>query len=280
MLTLFSIPKGFSGSTALAQENAIESWSRLSQRCEIILFGDDPGVAEAAARFGARHESGLGRTPQGTATLSTVFERADAIASNPILCFINTDIILLEDFITATKLVASRHEAFLMIASRFNCCIDGRLRFGANWEQQLRYRVRAENKMYPSGGSDIFVYRPGLFRAVPPFAVGRGFWDNWLIYEAHRQKVPLIDATQAATLVHQDHSYEHVAGIPAGTYDDQLVYEMEEAQRNLRLAGGKRHIYTAFDATEVLTERGQLLSTLRPSLIFRRIKATVRRTFS
>ena len=66
MLTLFTIPKAFSGRIGLLQANAIGSWVRLNANCEVILFGDDPGVAEAAARFGVRHESQVTRTPQGT----------------------------------------------------------------------------------------------------------------------------------------------------------------------------------------------------------------------
>ena len=48
----------------MLQANAIGSWIRLNASCEVILFGDDPGVAEAAARFGVRHEPQLARNPR------------------------------------------------------------------------------------------------------------------------------------------------------------------------------------------------------------------------
>jgi len=55
LLTIFSIPKAFAGHNGIIQNNAIQSWVRLSPACQVILFGDDPGVAEAARRFGVVH---------------------------------------------------------------------------------------------------------------------------------------------------------------------------------------------------------------------------------
>jgi hypothetical protein len=51
MLTIFTIPKPFRGHIEVIQRNAIESWLRLRPQCEIILCGDDPGVAEAASEY-------------------------------------------------------------------------------------------------------------------------------------------------------------------------------------------------------------------------------------
>ena len=56
VLSLFSVPKAFTGDAAVIQDNAIASWTRLGGGCDIVLLGDDPGVAEAAARHGVRHE--------------------------------------------------------------------------------------------------------------------------------------------------------------------------------------------------------------------------------
>ena len=140
MLTLFTIPKAFSGRIGLLQANAIGSWVRLNANCEVILFGDDPGVAEAAARFGVRHESQVTRTPQGTPVLSDIFARADAIARHPLLCFVNSDIILFNDVVTAARMVAARYRHFLMVSSRFNLRIQEVLAFGPDWDRDLRAR--------------------------------------------------------------------------------------------------------------------------------------------
>jgi hypothetical protein len=276
MLSLFSVPKPFVGKTAVIQHNAIASWARLQPTCEIVLLGNDPGVAEAAMRHGVRHEPTLAVNQLGTPLLDAVFGQMNAVARSPILGFVNADIILLNDFISSVRMVARLNERFLLVSSRYNRRIDGPLLFESGWDSVLRGQVRHENRMYPAGGSDLFVFPRGLFASVPNFSVGRGYWDNWLMREARRMRVSLIDATAALTAIHQEHSYQHIPGIPADS-GDKPVYESEEGQLNLALAGGQRHLYTVFDASEVLTENGQLLSTWRPPFARRRVKASLRR---
>ena len=43
MITIFSTPKPFSGHNEIIQRNALQSWKRLHQDIEILLFGDDEG---------------------------------------------------------------------------------------------------------------------------------------------------------------------------------------------------------------------------------------------
>ena len=55
MITIFTIPKPFHEHNGVIQRNAIKSWIQLKPKCEIILFGDDDGVAEAAEKFNVTH---------------------------------------------------------------------------------------------------------------------------------------------------------------------------------------------------------------------------------
>ena len=55
VLTIFTTAKPFHGQIAVIQDNAIQSWTLLRPECEIILFGDEEGTAEAAAKFGINH---------------------------------------------------------------------------------------------------------------------------------------------------------------------------------------------------------------------------------
>src|SRR5690242_10812691 len=52
MLTVFATPKPFRGHIAVIQRNAIRSWTLLRPACEIILLGDEEGIADTAAEFG------------------------------------------------------------------------------------------------------------------------------------------------------------------------------------------------------------------------------------
>jgi len=80
MLTLLSAPKPFRGHIGVIQTNAITSWLRLSPPCEVVLFGDDEGVADAAQRTGARHVPQVARNQYGTPILSDVFDQGAALA--------------------------------------------------------------------------------------------------------------------------------------------------------------------------------------------------------
>jgi hypothetical protein len=277
MLTLFTIPRALSGHAGVIQNNAIASWSRLGSGCETILFGDDAGVAEAAARHGARHVPEIQRNLSGTPILTDVFARAESLAEHNMLCFVNSDIILFGDILAAAQKLSGN---FLMVSSRFNCRIAEPLTFGPNWDRELRQSALCEARMYPAGGSDIFVYRSGLFGALPPFAIGRGYWDNWLMFRARQRGARLIDVTPSVVAVHQDHDYAHMPGIQAEAHADFLTYATEEIANNLALAGGRGHVYTIYDATEVLRSDGKLVGTLRPTLIWRRLKAWLRRAIT
>ena len=51
MLTIFAVPKPFRGHIGVIQRNAIRSWTLLRPACDIILMGNEEGIAEIAAEF-------------------------------------------------------------------------------------------------------------------------------------------------------------------------------------------------------------------------------------
>ena len=101
--------------------------------------------------------------------------------------------------------------------------------------------------------------------ALPPFAVGRPGWDNWMIYHARGRKMPVVDATESTLVIHQNHAYGHVK---QGT---GAAWEGPEGNRNLDLIGGEERIFTLADATHRLT-RGGLRRALTPAHLKRRLR--------
>src|SRR5574341_1443728 len=118
MITLFSIPKPFHGHFVVIQRNAIRGWTLLRPSGEIILFGDDQGVAEAAAELRVRHIRGIARNEYGTPLLSDIFEKAQLLAGDGVLCYVNADIILMGDFPKALGRI--RWSRFLIIGQRWD----------------------------------------------------------------------------------------------------------------------------------------------------------------
>ncbi len=248
MLSLFAFPKPFRGHIGTIQRNAIGSWVRLHQACEVLLFGDEEGTAEVAKEFGLRHFPAVSRNEFGTPLLSDVFMKAERAARHDLMCYVNCDIVLGSDFLPAISRVQQSCGRFLMVGECRNLEMGGALSFWQpGWEEHLRRHALERGKSRGLSAIDYFVFPRELYGVIPPFALGRAYFDNWLIWKARALGAAVVDATPAVVAIHQHHNYSHVAG------GRQYVLEGKEAQRNLQLAGGLRHRYWICDATHVLT---------------------------
>jgi hypothetical protein len=248
MLTLFTTAKAFRGHIGVIQRNALQSWKALHPEIEIIVFGADEGAAEAAREFGLRHEEHVERNELGTKRLDYMFARAQAMARHEVLCYVNCDIVLMQDFRRAIERVRAAHREFLMVGRRWDTEITEPLAFArADWEEELRGLAARRGRKRSAEWIDYFAFSRGLYGAEMPAFVLRVFWDNWLVWKALEAGKPVVDASRAVMAVHQNHDYSHH---PQGK---QGVWNGEEAGRNARLAGGWRHLRSIGDASEVLT---------------------------
>lgn len=254
MLTIFTTAKPFRGQIKVIQTNAIQSWTLLRPACEIILFGDEEGTAEVAAKQGIRHVIDVERNEYGTPLISDMFKIAQEIASYPLMCYVNSDIILTSGFLPAISQV--RRDTFLLVGQRWDVDLKVELDFSdPNWEEQLRSHVAEVGTLHGPSGLDYFVFSRGLYRDMPPFAVGRTAWDGWMTYRARSLGVPVIDATDIITVIHQNHDYSHYPGGKTG------VWGRAEANRNRGLAKRSHYVIGLHNATLILTPKG-----LRPAL--------------
>lgn len=260
MLTIFSIPKSFNGHSNITQRNAIQSWTLLRPKCEIILFGDDEGVAEAAAEFGALHVPGVKKNECGTPLLDSAFNLAQKLAKNNTLVYVNADIILMSDFIPAIQKI--KKQLFLMSGRRWDLDIKEEIDFDdPDWENKLRNLISRNGKLHGLSGMDYFIFPRNLQLSLPSFAVGRPGWDNWLIYNTRSLKIPVIDATEAITIIHQNHDYSH------SPFGRKAKVDGPELQQNIKLAGGSVNMCTLRDADWVLTKE-ELRKSKFPRRIF------------
>lgn len=248
--TFFAMPKAFRGHVGMIQRNAIGSWLRLTPRPEILLFGDDEGIAEFAAEYGVIHEPEVRRNEHGTPLMDDMFRRAQQRAAHDVLTYINADIVLGDDFSQAVGRAAADVDGpFLMIGRRTDTNVDAPFDFAdPNWHAALLRHAIATGSPAPRVCKDYFVYRKPVLAEIPPFAIGRAVYDNWFVYHAKRQGLPVIDATPVVTAVHQNHDYGHVAGGNRG----QAYVRGEESKRNKQLVGGM-HLIAGSTSTWVLT---------------------------
>ncbi|MGF1579660.1 MAG: hypothetical protein ACFCD0_09880 [Gemmataceae bacterium] len=247
MLTIFSIPKPFRGHINVIQRNAIQSWKRVHPDVQVILAGDDEGVKEVAEEYGTEHINNVETTELGTPLLSSVFSKAVAQAKHRLVCYVNADIILFDDLLEAALRVEVPN--FLMVGQRWDIDLDFAWNFDdPTWRSNLQQFIARKAKLHPPAGSDLFLFPPnGKLEVLPPFAVGRPAWDCWMIYNALKNQVPVIDATPSVQIVHQNHDYSHV---PSG---NGVNYYGPEAATNIKLAVGQQSGYhDLLDATYML----------------------------
>ena len=271
MLTIFSTPKPFKGHIGIIQRNAITSWTLLHPRPEIILFGNDEGTAEAAKDIGVLHVSQIARNEFGTPLLNDFFQKAKQQASHQTLCYVNADIVLMDDFPAALGRVSALPMKYLAVGRRWDLDVQGPLNFGSTgWQGELQAWARKAGCQRPANWIDYFVFSKEFTDGVPPFAVGRTCWDNWLIWHARSIGLSVVDLSVEVTAVHQNHDYSHHPKGTAGVWDG------EESKRNYKLAGRPWHLCTIDDATHLLSPAGLRPNPERHKQLVRRFMRTLK----
>lgn len=243
MLTLFACPKPFTDPhIATIQRNAIASWKKLSPEPEIIILGDEEGVEEFCREMGVTHVGQIARNEYGTPLVSGLFEAAERVARNDILAYVNSDILLMSDWMETVRRVCKEIPGqFLLGGQRWDMDIKEKLLFDASWEERMKTRIRTEGKSGSPRGIDYFVFRKGMWDRMPPFALGRFWYDNWLLYRAGRLGAKVVDATEVVKVVHQNHGYAHHGMV------NRDWASTPEARENQRLSSELKHPYTLED---------------------------------
>ena len=259
-LTLFATPKKFDGHIGVIQRNAIQSWTRIHPKPEIILFGTDPGTAEVASEFGLRHMPNVKCNPWGTPLVSDLFVQAEKLGQGSVLCYVNSDILLFDDFTQALTRVSAWDDHFLMVGRRTDLDIRDAIDFRGDWATNVIARARREGKRQIARSIDYFAFSRGLYPSIPLLAIGRFWWDNWLLWKARALGAKVVDASRAVLVVHQNHDYSHTTYGPS----KEEMMASEECILNARLTCEQnpgdyeqgffwRYAYTIDDATHELT---------------------------
>ncbi|MEM1211912.1 MAG: hypothetical protein AAGI68_06380 [Planctomycetota bacterium] len=250
-ITLFTTLKPVVGHDAVTQRNALQSWLALGvDRVRVVVMGRGEGVSELCADLGVERVDDVPVNGYGTPLLSGLYAAAEQRTERGgVLCYLNADIALLPDFVTAVDRVGSSKKRYLMVGRRTNVRVPGEAREGALGEM-----ARGSGKLDGPTAIDYFVTPKGCWGRLPDFAIGRTAWDNWLIYRARRLKMPVVDATECVLAIHQEHDYEHTQAEDGR--GRKWVWQGPEARLNLTMAGGKKNLFTLWDATHRLTAKG------------------------
>jgi hypothetical protein len=273
LITLFSAPKPFTHPhIATIQRNAIRSWTLLPD-VEVILLGEETGMAEAARELGVKHIPNVKRNDNGTPLISSMFQLARENSNSELLCIINADILLMPDFVEAARTSHLLRDKYVLVSQRWDLDVTQPLDFSPGWQNRLRSAVHGQGQLHRPAGSDFFLFPQSCYTEIPAFTIGRAGWDNWMIYKARREGWAVIDCTPSVMIVHQNHDYSH---LPEG----KPHYQHPETNENIRLAGGQANIrYTILDATHQLVDGKLTFPKINSARLARRLELFLRSLF-
>lgn len=246
MVTIFSTPKPWQGHIEIIQRNALVNWKHFGY--EMVLFGNEPGTAEAAREFGCIHIPSVERSAMGTPLIGPIFKRIQNIASHRMLMYVNTDILFLSGLPETMKYLSNQDKA-LGIGTRFNIHVTDEVDFGDVDELAA---MCVQSTPHAGTGVDYFIYYKGMFLDMPDFILGRGYWDTWLPAKTLRNRHRVIDTTNVIFAAHQNHDYSHLPeSAPNRGFRDKWSPKGPETAINDMLRG-KNMSKSWRDATERL----------------------------
>ena len=214
---------------------------------EVIVIGEEAGLAQAAADLGVRHLPDVKRNEFGTPLVSSIFQLARQASSAPLLAYLNADILIMPDFVDVARKVTGQLDRFLLVGQRWDLDLREAMDFSSGWPERLRADVLQHGSLHPPAGSDFFVFPRDSFEEMPDFAIGRAGWDNWTIYYARSSGWAVIDATPTLMVVHQNHDYSHLP-------DGRPHYDLEESHHNAAIGGGLPKMYTVLETNKTLID--------------------------
>ncbi|TWU31975.1 hypothetical protein [Novipirellula artificiosorum] len=234
LLTLFTVLKPFEGEADSHQRNAIASWRALEPDVEILLVSNTRIPEDVRSQFHCYQATKINR--YGTPLLDEVFRLAASKGRGAVRAFVNADIILDHRFVNAAEqLMQSKLHSWLAIGQRIELEMPNRIDHSDDqWISDRFQEIGSRGTAASSLCKDFFLFPADLFQDIPAFAIGRGNWDNWMVWKSKASHIPVVDISQVAPVIHQEHGYSHVPGGRMSAY-----VSGPEARENQRLAGGR-----------------------------------------
>lgn len=249
-ITIFSTPRPFRGPFDVIQKNSIRSWIKECPECEIILFEDEEHTTlKVAEELGVRCITGVVCNEFGTPLLNDVYKKVKEISNSKVIVHINTDIILLDGFLSSIKQVLEimKDKPFFMSGRRWDLDLNQEIDFNQiNWKNFIQQKLKKNGKLHGPAGMDYWILPINFPFEIPPFIIARPGMDSWLVYKSRTLKIPVIDSTDVINIVHQNHNYPK---------KKNAFYEVER-KRNLKMAGGFMNVFTLREANFILKSQG------------------------
>lgn len=209
-IIFFSLPRKFEGIFDIIQTNAITSRTQFIPTKNIVLFGDDQWTKEICEDLWITHHIPLQYNFDKVPYFSYLLQEMCMLYPDKIICYINSDIIITSNFIEFIENTEIPFENFMISWHRRNIEVKEFIDFSKKSRETVLHKKCETSGKKANTWDDFFIFPSFIFKDIPilPYIM-RPFFDNFMIYICLRNKIPLIDATNSITTVHQKHDYNY-----------------------------------------------------------------------
>ena len=193
-------------------ENTVRNWQLLKPDIIPLLFTDiDPKMSTSIGHFAMQQGWNVMPVPktsaEGNAILRHMFLKAQDEFDTPFYCYANGDILFDRNLTDTVRFLQSSAyggyiDKLLVVGRRRNWSIDKGLILRDL--SQVGHYAKNSSLFIPDAQDYFLTTRNGYpWTTIPDFVVGRVRYDNWLVATALIEKIPVVDATETVTALHQ-----------------------------------------------------------------------------
>lgn len=247
-IVIFTTPKPRNDQTEAVQIAAFRSWRRAFPKATIFLYGDVASWNEEFESLVMQPAGPLLQGGKGGEVICEMFQDASKRGGGEILIYLNSDILLDDSAAHVVKKLQDRPGPWLGSARRWCLPKWSDVAPASELEWSIFFsRAEKSGRWGEACALDIFLFRGLSFQSMPPFFIGHRGWDNWMIFHARANRIPVIDLSDEMRAIHCDHDYSYAKGNSAPSRRDG---PLEEA--NLKMLGGEERLFHLGHATHEL----------------------------
>lgn len=262
MISIFTTLKPMTAEFAVIQERSILNWKEKFIGSQIVVYGNEKGVDKLAKKYSLTLIKKIRRNKQGTPIVSDMFSLIRAFAKYKLLMYTNADIIFLGNPRETLQNISLKK--FLISGARWDFDIPSKNAQDFSELVKIKHKLKIDN-IHSTIGADYFVFPKSVSFNIPSFAVGRTVWDNWLLYQAKLNKIPLVDGTFLFKAVHQNHGFLHPGG-------EEYIWKGKEHQVNLALAKEQKKVIDFRASDWLLTPEGLRKPPISISRVWKKLQ--------
>jgi len=240
MLTILTTPKSTMGKAGMDFNNALLNWNCLEPHPQVLVFNcdDEKFVTER----GATHIDGVRSTDMGIPYMDDMLRIGQQMAYYDAIMLTSDHLLFLPGLMEAVYRVTKRFDNFLAIGQRYDADIQRLIDFtSSSWEQELE-SYRKKGHLHGPSAKDYMIMSKGFPLEIPPFIIGRPWYDTWLVVASLKAGIPVVDLSRTVTAIHPNHDYSQIPGNPKANHGNPG--ELYNAQLAVGCSG-KGHITTS-----------------------------------